>query len=123
VGRRDDAGRADPGHIREARALVIATPETVQVRKMVEAARRLNADVEVVVRSHNPEEAERLRSDGTGTVFVGETELATAMTRHVLGLGRREGGAARGVIDAPAAPRPAASAMPLHARPALSLRY
>ena len=73
-------------HIREARALVIATPETVQVRKMVEVARALNADVQVVVRGHNPEEAERLRSDGTGTVFVGETELATAMTRHVLGL-------------------------------------
>ncbi len=73
-------------HIRDARALVIATPETVQVRKMVEVARALNADIEVVVRSHNPEEAERLRSDGTGTVFVGETELASAMTRHVLGL-------------------------------------
>jgi len=73
-------------HIRDARALVIATPETVQVRKMVEVARALNADIEVVVRSHNPEEAERLRSDGTGTVFVGESELASAMTRHVLGL-------------------------------------
>ncbi len=75
-------------HIRDARALVIATPETVQVRKMVEVARALNADIEVVVRSHNPEEAERLRSDGTGTVFVGESELASAMTRHVLGLVR-----------------------------------
>jgi CPA2 family monovalent cation:H+ antiporter-2 len=41
-------------HIRDARALVIATPETVQVRKMVEVARALNADIEVVVRSHNP---------------------------------------------------------------------
>jgi len=75
-------------HIRDARALVIATPETVQVRKMVEVARALNADIEVVVRSHNSEEAERLRSDGTGTVFVGESELASAMTRHVLGLVR-----------------------------------
>jgi len=73
-------------HIRDARALVIATPETVQVRKMTEVARALNPDVDVVVRSHNAEEAERLRSDGIGTVFVGETELARSMTRHVLGL-------------------------------------
>jgi CPA2 family monovalent cation:H+ antiporter-2 len=73
-------------HIRDARALVIATPETVQVRKMTEVARALNPDVDVVVRSHNAEEAERLRNDGIGTVFVGETELARAMTRHVLGL-------------------------------------
>jgi CPA2 family monovalent cation:H+ antiporter-2 len=73
-------------HIRDARALVIATPETVQVRRMTEVARALNPEIDVVVRSHNAEEAERLRSDGIGTVFVGETELAHAMTRHVLGL-------------------------------------
>jgi CPA2 family monovalent cation:H+ antiporter-2 len=73
-------------HIRDAKALVIATPETVQVRKMAEIARSLNPDIHVVVRSHNTEEAERLESDGTGTVFVGETELAKAMTHRVLGL-------------------------------------
>ena len=71
-------------HIRDAGMLVIATPETVHVRKMVEIARTLNPAIEVVVRSHNVEEAERLQKDGTGTVFVGESELARAMTRHVL---------------------------------------
>jgi CPA2 family monovalent cation:H+ antiporter-2 len=71
-------------HIKDAQALVIATPETVQVRKMVETARALNPTVQVVVRSHNAEEAELLRRDGTGTVLVGEHELAHAMTRHVL---------------------------------------
>jgi monovalent cation:H+ antiporter-2, CPA2 family len=73
-------------HIRQARALVIATPETIQVRKMVETARTLNPNISVVVRSHNAEEAARLEKDGAGTVFVGETELAKSMISCVLGL-------------------------------------
>ena len=73
-------------HIREARALVIATPETIQVRKMVETARTLNPEISVVVRSHNGEVAARLENDGSGTVFVGETELAKSMVGCVLGL-------------------------------------
>jgi CPA2 family monovalent cation:H+ antiporter-2 len=71
-------------HVREARALVIATPETVAVRAMVETARALNPGIEVVVRSHNVEEAALLERDGAGRVFVGETELARSMARFVL---------------------------------------
>jgi K+:H+ antiporter len=72
-------------HIRDARALVIAMPETVHVRRMVHSARALNPGVQVVVRSHNLEEAELLESEGQGTVFVGERELAKAMVEFVLG--------------------------------------
>lgn len=71
-------------HIRDARALVIATPDTLDVRQMVAIARELNPTVQVVVRSHNETEAALLREEGTGTVLVGEQELARAMTRHVL---------------------------------------
>ncbi|WP_374673823.1 YbaL family putative K(+) efflux transporter [Ideonella sp.] len=71
-------------HIREARALVIATPDTLDVRQTVAIARELNPSVEVVVRSHNETEAALLREEGAGTVLVGEQELARAMTRHVL---------------------------------------
>ena len=76
-------------HIAKARALVIATPETVFARKMAAVARQLNPGIHVVVRSHNAQEAELLEKDGAGTVFVGEVELAKAMTQHVLGLGLR----------------------------------
>ena len=72
------------GHIAEARALVIATPETVLVRRMIEVARQLNPKIQVVIRSHNVQEAQLLERDGAGTVFVGESELAKAMTQHVL---------------------------------------
>lgn len=71
-------------HIAEARMLVVATPQTVQVRQMIETARTLNPAIEVAVRSHNPEEAALLEREHGSRVFVGESELARAMTRHVL---------------------------------------
>jgi CPA2 family monovalent cation:H+ antiporter-2 len=71
------------GHIARARALVVATPETVLVRKMISVARQLNPAIQVVIRSHNLQEAELLQKDEAGTVFVGEIELARAMTEHV----------------------------------------
>ncbi len=91
-------------HIREARALVIATPETVQVRTMVETARTLNPSVEVIVRSHNAEEADLLERDGAGKVFVGEHELARAMVSFALDtVGRKRNS---GNIAAAGAARP-----------------
>ena len=71
-------------HVAEARLLVIATPQTVGVRQMVDTARSLNPKIEVLIRSHNVEEAKLLEGEFASTVFVGERELAQAMTRHVL---------------------------------------
>jgi CPA2 family monovalent cation:H+ antiporter-2 len=71
-------------HVAEAAALVIATPETVGVRKMIEIARMLNPRIETVVRSHNEDEAKLLEREGAGRVFLGESELAQAMAGHVV---------------------------------------
>jgi len=54
------------------------------VRKMVEIARTLNPKVEILLRTHTDEEAELFRQENLGTVFMGEHELARAMTRLVL---------------------------------------
>ncbi len=80
---------ADPavliqGHVARARVLVIATPDTVGVRAMVATARKLRPDIPVVVRTHSDEEAELLRSERIGDIFMGEHELALSMTRAVL---------------------------------------
>jgi CPA2 family monovalent cation:H+ antiporter-2 len=71
-------------HVARAAMLVIATPETVNVRKMIEVARKLNPKIDIVLRTHSDDEAEMLRSEHAGTVFMGEHELAKSMTRHVL---------------------------------------
>jgi CPA2 family monovalent cation:H+ antiporter-2 len=71
-------------HVARARVLVIATPDTARVRRMIEIARTLNLGIETVVRSHSEEEAVLLEREKAGKVFMGEHELALSMTRHVL---------------------------------------
>ena len=71
-------------HIANAAMLVVATPDPAKVRKMVETARLLNPSIEIVLRTHTEEEADLLREEKAGTVFMGEHELALAMAGHVL---------------------------------------
>ena len=71
-------------HIAQAAMLVIATADTLGVRRMVDVAKALNPGIEVVVRGHNEEEAALLEADQVGKVFMGEHELAHGMARHVL---------------------------------------
>ena len=71
-------------HVARASLLVIATPDTLKVRKMVQTARTLNPHIETLLRTHSDEEADLLRQERAGKVFMGEHELALAMTREVL---------------------------------------
>lgn len=71
-------------HIARAKMLVIAVPDALRARRMIETARMLNPPIEIIVRTHNEEEAALLRKESGGTVFLGEHELALSMTHHVL---------------------------------------
>jgi CPA2 family monovalent cation:H+ antiporter-2 len=73
-------------HVARAGMLVIATPDAFRARKMLEIATALRPDAATVVRTHSDEEAALLVKENAGKVFVGEHELALAMTRHVLEL-------------------------------------
>jgi CPA2 family monovalent cation:H+ antiporter-2 len=80
---------ADPAvliqaHIAQAGMLVIATPDAFSVRKMVETARTLNPNIEVVVRAHGDDDEALLTQEQVGTIFIGEKELASGMAAHVL---------------------------------------
>jgi CPA2 family monovalent cation:H+ antiporter-2 len=80
---------ADPAvliqaHIAHARMLVIATPDTFHVRAMIETARALNPDIRTVVRTHSEEEADLLRQEQAGKIFIGEQVLADNMSHYVL---------------------------------------
>jgi monovalent cation:H+ antiporter-2, CPA2 family len=93
---------ADPAvliqaHIAEARMMVVATPDTLGVRRMIETARMLNPEIRIVLRSHNEEEARLLEGEGTVQVFVGEQVLAETMVAAVLDPGSAS-------PDAPSAP-------------------
>ena len=71
-------------HVMRARMLVIATPDSFATRKMIEIARILNPGIDTVVRTHSEEEADFLRQERVGKVFMGEHEvLAAGMMGYV----------------------------------------
>jgi len=71
-------------HIAQAAMMVVATPDPLNVRQMVDTARTLNPEIEIVLRTHSEDESAMLRKEHIGTVFFGEEELAKGMTAHVL---------------------------------------
>ena len=71
-------------HIAEAALLVVATPDPLNVRQMVDTARTLNPGIEIVLRTHSDEESRMLRKENMGMVFFGEEELAKGMTHYVV---------------------------------------
>jgi monovalent cation:H+ antiporter-2, CPA2 family len=80
---------ADPmvliqAHIANATMLIIATPDAMDIRKIVDIAKQLKPDIEVVIRTHHEDEYQRLQKDLGQAVFFGEEELAKGMSAHVL---------------------------------------
>lgn len=71
-------------HITDAAMLVIATPDPLNIRQMIDTARTLNPAIEIVLRTRNEDETTLLRKDNVGTVFFSEEELAKSMTHHIL---------------------------------------
>ncbi|KZT17038.1 sodium:proton antiporter [Acidovorax sp. GW101-3H11] len=72
-------------HIARAAMLVIATPDSLNVRQIIATAVTLNPAIETVVRSHSEDEARRLVQECDSTVvFLAEDALAQLMSHHVL---------------------------------------
>ena len=84
-------GVLEATHVRHARLLVVAVPDGLQARRIIDCAREANPGIEMVVRAHSEAELPRLRSQGVGLAVVGEREIALAMLDYALrGLGLRE---------------------------------
>jgi CPA2 family monovalent cation:H+ antiporter-2 len=64
--------------------LVVAAADILDVRQMIETARSLNPNIETLVRTHSEEEALLLEQEQAGRIFLGESELASGMARHIL---------------------------------------
>ncbi|WP_157263459.1 YbaL family putative K(+) efflux transporter [Azohydromonas aeria] len=79
-----DEGTLIQAHIARARMLVIAVPGTVDVLPMVEIARLLNPDIEVVLRGGGEDEAAFIQRAQAGAVFTAEEALGRVMSAHVL---------------------------------------
>ncbi len=64
--------------------LVVATPDSTDVRPMIETARTLNPGIPVIVRASSGEEAEMLLKEGASKAIHAKGALADVMVRDVL---------------------------------------
>ncbi len=79
-----DAMALIQAHIARAALLVIAVPDTVDVRAALGCAQQLNPALQVMVRLHSEDEARLLADRVNGRIFLGEAELARGMIAEVL---------------------------------------
>jgi len=84
LGSADNPVILDRAGLDQARVLVVAIPDAVAARQIVEYARRGWPRLDIVVRTHSQEQLRELRSRGVGEAVSGELELALEMARHTL---------------------------------------
>ena len=82
-------------HVKEAGLLVVAVPQSTDVRPMVETARTLNPGIGIVARAEDEDLAALLRAAGVDEVLHAKSTLAHAMADKVLALAAARGGAAQ----------------------------
>ena len=105
-------GILEHASVSTARLLVVASPNPFEARQIIEIARRANARIDIVVRTHSDAEQAYLDGLGVGRAFMGERELALSMARYALRtLGCREDEADRIVETIRASPAAALEAV------------
>ncbi len=68
----------------QCKLLVLAVSDAFHSRRILQAARRMHPDIDIVVRTHSEEERAFLEREGVGLVLMTEQVLADAMAEHVL---------------------------------------
>ena len=67
-----------------ARELVVAVPDPLVTRQVVDLARAMNPRLRIIARTHSEAERQWLLARGVDSVILGEWELALEMTVHAL---------------------------------------
>ena len=71
-------------HIQHARLLVLSPMDILDIHKIVDIAKTLNPQIQVLVCAESKEEAEVIRRDNIGEVYFAKEEMAKNMTNHIL---------------------------------------
>lgn len=79
----------DPGvliqaHIMHARLLVISPMDILDIHRIVDIAKQLNPQIQVLVCAENKAEADAIKTEQLGTVFYAKEEMANNMSEHIL---------------------------------------
>ncbi len=70
-------------NIERARHLVIAVPNAFEAGQIVQQARALNPELDIIARVHSDAEISHLQSFGANTVIMGEREIARTMIEYL----------------------------------------
>lgn len=81
-----------------AQALIVAIPDPVAVRQIVDYARQHHPPLPVIARTHSEDERRFLLGRGAEEVVLGEHELALEMAHHALALVNVNAAEAQGAI-------------------------
>ena len=71
-------------HIQHARLLVLSPMDIVDIHKIVDIAKTLNPQIQVLLCAESKEEAEVIRRDNIGDVYYAKEEMANNMSDHIL---------------------------------------
>ena len=71
-------------HIHHASLLIITVGDVVAIRQMLDTARTLNPQIQVLVCASNAQEAHMLERDAPGAVYWAARELAQGLERRAL---------------------------------------
>jgi len=104
IGSASNRAVLDRAGLPRAALLVVAIPDPIATRRIVDLARTANPGIDIVVRTHSIAERDELERRGATEAVVGELELALEMSRHCLlrfGVGFEETEALLGRLRAP----------------------
>ncbi len=71
-------------HIMHARLLVLSAMDILDIHQIVNTAKQLNPQIEVLLCTENIEEAQILREENLGQVYFAKQEMAKNMSTHIL---------------------------------------
>jgi CPA2 family monovalent cation:H+ antiporter-2 len=77
-------GMMEAANIATARWLLVAIPDALEAGQIIEHARKLNPQIEVVARAHSISELSHLEKHGATHTVMGEREIAKGMSNWVL---------------------------------------
>jgi CPA2 family monovalent cation:H+ antiporter-2 len=77
-------GMMEAARIESARFLLVAIPDALEAGQIIEHARRINPDIEVIARAYTDVELAHLEKHGATHTVIGETEIARGMAQRVI---------------------------------------
>ena len=71
-------------HIRRARLLIVASPDSSQAQEIIQYAKKVNPNIDIGVRTHSFEDEHIYEDLGVGSVVMGERELGLQLAHYAL---------------------------------------